>query len=301
MPKVSVIIPTHNRADFLESSIESVLSQTYNDFEVIVVDDNSCDHTHEVVKNFRDIRIRYILHLENKGPSAARNTAIAASKGDFIAFLDDDDEWMPHKLQKQILVLDKSLSNVCGVYTNRLVIDKANKKVVSTNLRSNKLHGNLLCQLVFQNPISTGSLLLKKNCLDQVGYFDESMYYMEDRDLWIRLSMKWDFEYIDEPLTKIHLHSNKLSNNLRGQIAGREKFLEKYHHLLSKDRKNWSKLHILQGAQYCQLKNLKKGRQNIIKGIKIYAFNLNAYLHLFSSILGINAYLYLRRLFSSTQ
>ena len=134
MPKVSVVIPTFNRAEFLRTAIMSVLNQTYNDFEIIVVDDNSSDHTHQVVKSFKDDRIKYFHHVINLGPAAARNTAISASNGDYLAFLDDDDEWFPHKLQKQVELLDKSLQNICGIYTNRLVIDKSRMKTISKNL-----------------------------------------------------------------------------------------------------------------------------------------------------------------------
>src|SRR5690348_13147078 len=105
MAPVSVIIPTHNRSDFLRNAITSVLNQTYQDFEIIVVDDGSTDNTSEVVANFSDERITFIRHDTNKGGSAARNTGILASKCDYIAFLDDDDEWLPDKLRKQMEIL----------------------------------------------------------------------------------------------------------------------------------------------------------------------------------------------------
>ena len=139
--KVSVIIPTYNRAEFLRSAIESALNQTYTDLEIIVSDDKSTDHTREVVKSFKDNRIKYILNEGNKGPSATRNTAILASKGEYIAFLDDDDEWLPDKLQSQVEVLDKSQVKICGVYTNRLFIEKASGKIISDNPGIGLLNG----------------------------------------------------------------------------------------------------------------------------------------------------------------
>jgi len=299
MPKVSVIIPTHNRDEFLGSTIASVLSQTYSDFEIIVVDDNSGDRTHEVIKSIKDGRMKYIRHRDNMGPSAARNTAISSATGEYIAFLDDDDEWMPEKLQKQVELLDKCEPNICGVYSNRLVIDKLSNRIISTSPQAKKLKGNLLYQLSIGSPIHTSTVLIRKRCIEKVGLFDETMSYMEDRDFWIRLSLNWDFEYIDKPLTIAYVHKQgHLSESLEGQTTGRGKLLERYNDLFSTDRKTWSKLHLLQGAQYCQLKSMKKGRKNILKGIKIYPFNLKSYLHLFSSILGINAYQRLRKLFS---
>jgi len=130
MPKVSVIIPTYNRAEFLRSAIESALTQTYTDLEIIVSDDKSTDHTKEVVRSFIDERTKYIRNKGKKGVSAARNSAILASKGEYIAFLDDDDEWFPDKLQRQVEVLDHSRPNICGVHSNLLEIDKMTGKII---------------------------------------------------------------------------------------------------------------------------------------------------------------------------
>ena len=302
MPKVSVIIPTYNRAELLHSAMCSALKQTYTKFEIIVVDDKSTDHTQKVVQSFKDERIRYIRHDKNKGVSAARNTAVKAAKGEYIAFLDDDDEWLPNKLQKQVELLDRSQPNICGVYSKSLMIDKLTGEAVSTNHQPDKSKGNLLYQLVKKNPIHTPTVLVRKSCLENVGLFDETISYMEDRDLWIRLSMKWEFEYISQPLVRVYIHENAhLSKNLEGQTAGREKLLERYRDLFKKNRKSWGELYLCLGAQYCQLKEMKKGRKNIIKGIKIYPFNKIAYFHLFSSLLGPGNYQRVRRFYKSAQ
>lgn len=296
--KVSVIIPTHNRAEYLCAAIASVLNQTFKDIEIIVADDGSTDHTREVVRSFKDKRIKYIANKRNLGPSATRNYAILESKGEYIAFLDDDDEWVPEKLQKQVELLDICPPDICGVYSDRLIIDRLSNKIISEGLQSNRVRGNLLSQLTIRNQINTCTVLLRKRCLDKVGLFDETISYMEDRDLWIRLSLNWDFEYINEPLTRTYVHKQgHLSARLKEQIKGREKLLTKYSNLFNQERKTWSKLHLLQGAQYCQLKNMKKGRRNFVKGIKIYPFNFNAYLYLLSAFLGSNAYQRLRKSF----
>lgn len=296
--KVSVIIPTFNREGFLKTAIESVLKQDYDNFEIIITDDNSQDNTKAVVKEFRDKRIRYIRHEQNRGVSAARNSAIKASKGEYIAFLDDDDEWLSQKLKIQIDKIVKSSKKICGVYSNFFVLKNSGKKQAIINPRITKKRGNLFNQFALGNPIQTSTVLIRRECIEQVGLFDESISYMEDRDMWIRLSTKWDFEFIDEPLIKVHLHKKeKLSESLEGQTAGREKMLERYNYLLNKDRKTLSKLHLHQGMQYCQLNKMKKGRKNIVKGIQIYPFNLKAYLHLFFSILGFTNYQRLRKSF----
>src|SRR5262245_29216969 len=112
MPKVSVIIPTHNRAEFLRSAITSVLNQTFQDFEIIVVDDASTDNTSEVVTYFGDKRIKYMRNNINKGDAGTRNVGVVNSNCTYIAFLDDDDEWLPNKLQIQIDMLEDSLIDI---------------------------------------------------------------------------------------------------------------------------------------------------------------------------------------------
>ena len=302
MPKLSVIIPTYNRAEFLRTAIESALNQTFNDIEIIVSDDKSTDYTREVVESFEDERIKYVRNEGNKGPSATRNTAILASEGEYIAFLDDDDEWLPDKLQRQVEVLDKSQPNICGVYSNRLFIDKKSSKVLSDNPGTDQLKGNLLYQLMIKSPIHTSTVVIRKRCLDEIGLFDETISYMEDRDLWIRLSIKWDFEYISTPLTKAYVHGfAHLSRNLEGQTAGRERLLERYHHLLKQNRKSWGALYLCLGTQYCQLKQMKKGRKNIVQGIIKYPFSKIAYFHLFSSFFGPSNYQRLRNFYKSVQ
>lgn len=302
MPKVSVIIPTYNRAELLRSAIESARNQTFKDLEIIVSDDKSTDHTREVVESFKDPRIKYVLNEGKKGPSATRNTAILVSEGEYIAFLDDDDEWLPDKLQRQVELLDQSQPNICGVFSNRLFIDRNSGEVLSDNPGTDQLKGNLLYQLMIKSPIHTSTVVIRKSCLDEIGLFDETISYMEDRDLWIRLSMHWDFEYIPIPLTKAYVHGNAhLSRNLEGQTAGREKLLERYHDFFKKNRKSLGALYLCLGAQYCQMKQMKKGRNNIIKGIIKYPFSKIAYFHLFSSFFGPSNYQRLRNFYKSSQ
>jgi glycosyltransferase involved in cell wall biosynthesis len=298
MPKVSAILPTYNRAEFLHFAIQSALNQTFNDIEIIVCDDKSTDNTREVVERYSDERIKYILNKGKKGPSATRNTAILTTEGEYIAFLDDDDEWLPDKLNRQVALLDHSPSNICGVYSNRFLIDRKSDRILSNDPGTEKKKGNLLYQLMIKSPIHTSTVMIRKTCLEQIGLFDETMSYMEDRDLWIRLSMKWDFEYISTPLTKAYVHGlEQLSRNLAGQTVGREKLLERYHDFFKKNRKSWGALYLCLGTQYCQMRQMKKGRNNIIKGILKYPFNKIAYFHLFSSFLGSNNYQRLRNVY----
>jgi glycosyltransferase involved in cell wall biosynthesis len=301
MPKVSVIIPTHNRAELLRTAITSVINQTYADWEMIIVDDHSTDDTHEVVKHFADDRVKYIKNTGKNGPSVSRNLAISAASGEYVAFLDDDDEWLPQKLEKQIGILDACSKKICGAYSNRLMIDKITGKTFSDDPGAETLKGNLLSQLMIKNPIHTSTLVIRKACLDKIGVFDETMRYSEDKDLFIRLSMHWDVEYVDEPLTKAYYHGNShLSHNLEGQTHGREIILHRYQHLLKKNRRSWGKHYVCLGAQYCQLNRMRRGRKNILKGIVIYPFNKLAFFHFFSSLLGSKNYQRIRNFYSLT-
>ena len=298
MPKVSVVTPTHNRAELLRTAITSVLGQTFKDWEMIIVDDHSKDNTPEVVENFADERVKYLKNIEKNGPSIARNLAISAASGEYIAFLDDDDEWLPQKLKKQIGILDSCPSKIGGIYSNRLMIDKHTGNTYSENPEVDTLRGNLLNQLMIKNPIHTSTLIIRKACIDKIGGFDEGMRYMEDRDLFMRLSMHWDIEYVDEPLTKAYYHGKAhLSRNLEGQTHGREIILNRYRQLFKKNRRSWSKMYICLGAQYCQLRNMSKGRLNLLKGILINPLNTNGFFHFITSFLDADNYLRIRDFF----
>ena len=135
-PTVSVIIPTYNRAHLIDRSIQSVLNQTYQDFELIVVDDRSTDNTEDIIRQFRekDKRIKYIKHDKNKGGSAARNTRIKNSVGKYIVFQDSDDEWFPEKLEKQMKIFETASLEVGVVYTGFWRIKDNKKTYIPTDI-----------------------------------------------------------------------------------------------------------------------------------------------------------------------
>ena len=301
MPKVSVVIPTHNRSDLLQSAISSVVRQTYKEWEAITIDDHSTDQTRSVVEGFSDSRVKYIQNSGKSGPSVARNKGIEIASGEFIAFLDDDDEWTPFKLEKQIDIMDSCGEKFCGIYSNRLMINKLTGETYSEDPGADTLRGNLLMQLMIKNPIHTSTLMIRKSCLDKIGLFDENMRYMEDRDLFIRLAMNWDYEYIDEPLVKAYYHGKEhLSRNLAGQTHGREIILHRYKHLFRKNRISWGKMYVCLGTQYCQLGNMKKGRENLLKGIWLNPLNKIAIFHFLCSFFGAEFYQRIRANYKSS-
>jgi glycosyltransferase involved in cell wall biosynthesis len=284
MPKVSVIIPTHNRAHFLRDAVSSVLNQTFQDFEIIVVDDASTDNTSEVMAAFHDERIRLLRHDTNKGGSAARNMGIINSRCDYIAFLDDDDEWLPEKLAKQMDVLLASPQEVGGVYTGYLIVDKTSGKVIDQKLPTKR--GDLLNDLLISNCIGgTSSVLLRKHCLDTVGLFDDTLPRSQDFDLWLRIAAVFHFEYVPEPLYKYSIHDNRISTDLNAALRGLELLETKY-----KDspipKAAYSEEYMSLGVMFCLAGNAKEGRKALVKSIQLAPFRMKHYSYLCLSVLG---------------
>jgi glycosyltransferase involved in cell wall biosynthesis len=282
MPMVSVIIPTHNRAEFIADAITSVLEQTYKNFELFIVDDASTDITAEVVSKFDDKRIHYIRHDTNKGGSAARNTGIRNSTYDYIAFLDDDDEWLPDKLEKQVQTILSSIPEVGCVYTGCFRVDKTTGKVIDHIIPTKR--GNIDLDLRLQNCVGgSSSVLLKRECLDKVGLFDETLPCSQDYDLWIRLAKEFSFECIQEPLFRYYHHQEKISTNVEVLSRGSE-LMAKKHCFLSK--KYYVNRDIEIGILYCLDGNMSKGRRAFLDAVKLLPFQFRGYFNLFLTVLG---------------
>ncbi|MGH7774566.1 MAG: glycosyltransferase family 2 protein [Candidatus Binatia bacterium] len=283
MPKVSVIIPTYNRAEFLRSAIRSVLNQTFQDFEIIVIDDASENNTEEVVRSFGDIGIRYFRHELNKGNAAARNTGIKNSGGHYIALLDDDDEWLPSKLEKQVRLLDSTPPIVGAVYTGFVEIEKANGKTVVVTPTK---RGSIFNDLLLQNWIGLSTVLLRRECFDKVGSFDENLPATVDYDMWIRIAKEFQFDFIPEPLVKYSNHQSQLSHNYEIVIKGLEAQIKKNGLLFASNRKGFSNLYLSLGKLYCYTGNIRKGRQALLKAIGLYPFEIRNYYNLCLSLSG---------------
>jgi len=222
-PKVSVIIPTYNRAAYLAEALNSVLSQTYKDFELIVIDDGSTDNTKEIVKKFSG-EIRYF-YQKNQGVSAARNVGIINSNGEFVSFLDSDDLWEKKKLERQIDFFDKNKeAKVC--YTDEVWIRKG--KRVNQMKKHAKYSGDVFKKSLPLCIISASSVMIKREVLNIVGLFDESLLVCEDYDLWLRISKDFPVYFIPEKLIiKRGGHEDQLSRKYWGMDRFRVKVLEK--------------------------------------------------------------------------
>ena len=228
MGKVDVIITTYNRAEFLQAAIGSVLNQSFGDFTLIVVDDASQDDTQSIVESFNDKRIKYIRHTVNRGEPFARNTGVSNGRAEFVAFLDDDDEWLDEKLRLTVDLLENSPSKVGGVYSGLFIIDRSSGVIKGRKLAERR--GDIYLDMVSRNVLFTPStVLLRRKCFEKVGLFDESIPWMPDYDMWIRISKDFHFECIEEPLVKYHVHKNQSSNNAAIRARGLEAMLKKHH------------------------------------------------------------------------
>jgi glycosyltransferase involved in cell wall biosynthesis len=289
LPIVSVIIPTYNRNGFLRAAIESVLKQTFQAFEIIVVDDASSEDVQGIVKGFHDSRIKCIRHEINKGEAGARNTGIMHAEAKYIAFLDDDDTWLPEKLKSQLDVLENSAQKVGGIYSGYIVKDCADPRKSYAKTPSKR--GDIYKDLLVQNSIGPpSSVVVRRKCIETAGLFDENIYYGVDHDFYLRVAKDFHFEYIAEPLVNYSIHENRLSTNPEIVARGLEAMSLKYQgelgELYSKRRKYLGLGFLSVGVGFCYQGDKTKGIKAIMQSIRLYPFEPRAYFNLGLSLLG---------------
>ena len=220
--KISVVIPTFNRISLVARAIDSVLKQSLNPYEIIVVDDGYDDGTSEMIQNkYKSIKL---IQQQNNGVSAARNNGIKHAKGDWIALLDSDDEWTEKKLENQVDRLIKTPEyDFC--HTNEIWI--RNGVRVNQRKKHEKYGGYIFDKCLDICRISPSSVLFRKNILDHVGWFDNQLPVCEDYDLWLRITSEYRILFIDDPLIiKYGGHDDQLSHGVEGIEFFRIKSLE---------------------------------------------------------------------------
>lgn len=296
-PRVSVVIPTYNRAHLIPRAIQSVLDQTYKDLEIIIVDDGSKDNTEEIVKNFKNKKIIYIQHKKNKGASAARNTGVKASRGEYIAFQDSDDEWFPDKLEKQIKAFNNSSPEVGVVYSGFYKVEGDKKIYVPNDDRFTYKEGNIHGELLKGNFVGTPAVLIKKECFEKVKYFDEYLPALEDWDLWIEMSKHYHFKYIDEPLLNSYSTPNSVNLNQKNMLKAREIILRNHLNDFDKNKKVLSEHYFYIGVELCSNDEFKDGRDYLIKALKVNYLNTDAALRLAILLLGQRIYIKFRYIY----
>jgi glycosyltransferase involved in cell wall biosynthesis len=233
MAKVSTLIPSYNAAKYLPVAIKSVINQTYDDWEIVIIDDGSTDNTRAVVEPYGRAlggKLQYV-YQSNRGLPAARNSGIRHARGELIALLDADDSWLPARLARGVEVMNAD-KNIGLVHSKVARIDVDGNVVRYPIYPSKYLSGRIARHIYTRRAhISCPSVLFRKACLDSVGMFDEAMATTEDRDLWFRIAERFEIAYIDEVLANWRVTPGSMSSNLNkmrdGQIAFAHKHYEK--------------------------------------------------------------------------
>ena len=255
---ISVVIPSYNRKDFLKRSIDSAINQTKKPLEIIVVDDGSTDGTEAMIKSDYDF-VKFIKQ-KNKGVSAARNIGIKVSIGEWICFLDSDDEWKKDKLEKQINAM-KSNPGYKFFHSNEIWIKNGLR--INQKKKHKKYGGDIFDKCLDMCRISPSSVMIDKTVFDEVGNFNEYLVVCEDYELWLRICDKYRVFFIDEPLIiKYGGHQGQLSYSIKSIENHRIKALE-YLMLENLNRKN--KRHAIQmllSKLNIYLKGLVKRKKN---------------------------------------
>lgn len=213
-PLVSVVVPTHDGAGLLPRAVESALAQTFAELEVVVVDDGPSAATARAVGSIGDERVHYLRHARNRGPSAARNTGIAAARGRYVGFLDDDDLWLPRKLELQVPLLE---AGAAVVHSLVYIADRDGNVYERPSQRGFAIFrdvaaaGYPFAQLLCRSSFQMNALVVRRELLERIGGFDESLRGAEDVDLVLRLRRAHELELVDEPLVKYCLHDRNTS------------------------------------------------------------------------------------------
>ena len=212
MPKISVVIPVYNGSKYIEETLNSVLNQSYKDFEIIVIDDGSTDNTSEIVNRFPS-PVRLIQNKHN-GKSFSRNIGIRAARGELISFVDADDLWMPNKLEVQIEYL-KNHPEFEWIYSDCYIFEGSSEHIVDIWSRTAKkiYSGNILKQLLNDCLIPSPTPMVSRRIFDDVGFFDETFlrHQPEDWDMWLRIASRYPIGSINEPLALLRKHENSLT------------------------------------------------------------------------------------------
>lgn len=266
----------------LSRAIKSVLNQTYKEIELIVVDDNpkGSKYRKEIQENIKDLlgnKIKYVQHERNMGACKARNTGIKYSKGDYIAFLDDDDEWITNKLEMQIEKMNDP--KVGLVYCSSRVIYTNGNKIIGTDLRSFRKSGYVFNELLKENFIgSTSCQLIRKKVIDDCGGFNETLQSSQDYELWLRITQRYKVDFVDIPLVNYYVHNGeRISTNISKKIQGILRVNELYYEHLEKNSNALTYRLLKLSSYYIKDGQYKNGIKNYLKAIKcspIYCLDL---------------------------
>lgn len=280
MVLVSAIITTHKREPkIVERAIKSVLSQSYKNIELIVVDDSPADYEFRndvrlMAEQYKDKNVIYIPHEKCSGACVARNTGLSVAKGEFVGFLDDDDEWCPQKVERLLTGFDKE--EVGLVYCNRIV---RNDTTNEEHIESVEKHvGMVFDRLIMGNFIgSTSFPLMRTEAVRCVGGFDPRQPAVQDLDVWLRIAQKYKINFVDEPLNVYHIHEgDQITKSSDRRVRGMEMLMEKHHEYLKTHKKaRWKRLQYIV-IDYTNNKRYGKAISTWWKASWLYPFEVSS-------------------------
>lgn len=270
---VSVIMPTYNRGRIIARAIESVLSQTLQDFELLIIDDGSTDETSEVVTNYDDNRIRYYHYTNNRGANYARNYGIRKSRGLYIAFLDSDNKWDKDYLKKRVNKLKASKTRVGFVWGPVIISQKGKKHWILPDENESEKYtvlkkSRLIKQLLYENIIDTNTVVIKRECIETVDGFDESFKRLQDWELFIRILSTTDYVSVfdNEILVNNFIQKDSLGSNRKQYWIHRVKLIQKNKQLLEEYNCNNELLYYLINKE-----NPKKDQDDLNQLLKAFS------------------------------
>lgn len=225
-PLISVVIPTRNRANYIEQALQSVFAQTYKNFEIIVIDDGSIDGTERVLQSYIELKMIRCFIRQPKGVSAARNFGVTQARGKYIAFLDSDDLFLPTKLEKQIqLFLDKPDLGFVHCWFSKFNDAGQDLGVRNTSFFKGRVYPSML--LEWSTLMAMPCMLISKAAFEDAGGFDEQMAWAEDLDLWRRIARQFEIDLVPEALVKVRVHAGSTSFDKTGSGEGFIRYLQK--------------------------------------------------------------------------
>lgn len=227
---VSIILPTYNHAHLLYGCLDNILAQTFQNYEILIIDDGSTDVTRQTVEKFKEIKQLqdkiYYIYQKHSGVSKARNTGIINASNNLIAFIDDDDRWDRRKLELQLKAMNQD-KEIALSYTNLfLVYENSGHKILQSK-RMKMVDGYIFEVLLDKCFIITSSVIALKDVLLDVGLFDETINVCEDWDLWLRVAYKYKIGYIPEPLLYYSMHTDNAHKNITEMVKGHRRIIQK--------------------------------------------------------------------------
>lgn len=293
---VSTIIPTYNRAELTERAVHSVLSQTYTDLEAIVVDDGSTDDTRDRIKTLQqgDYRIQYFCHDRNRGAQAARNTGVDAARGQYMAFLDSDNEWLPRKLEKQMALFSDKSDSVGVVYCgySKVSIDGDVLHEYMPRYR-----GWVYKQTLIDWLTDTSTIVVRKDILEKIHGFDDKVRAYQEWDLCIRLARECQFDFVPECLTIYHEHAlPSISKDHLRDAYGYQGVVDLYREEILREcgRRTLSEHYLKTGRLFVLAGQFDMARAYFLKSIRCFPLKIKSMMHFGASLLGKDVYKFLR-------